>query len=306
MDSSVYNQIVYYNIYAAADKNMDFQMPAAQPILGGDAATFEYIDYTNTSFGPPFVAQSAQPDTMTPVTMFQKDFPALYPATSYSFNKVVSGEKISSVLDLLHRFNRIEDLNLAPETVYHRRYPEISSGGVIYNYNFEYFRYWSYFARGGISYKITPGKIVGGLDGTFYAWNANDPLNTYSTVDLWNKDGVVMENMHFKPSLEFTVAHYSTRPYWWKEHYYPSNFDGTQGEPIYNGFNFMYSPVNDTESSTYRYFLWIALRDDASLGYFKGCPKVTQYVPPAPDSVNNNANKLRQAVGSPTISLRPA
>lgn len=290
------NQLIYYNIYAAAHPDMDFQLFYELPLINeGTSADYHVIDVTNTTFAPPFVAQSGVKDaTLAPVTQFAKDFPYLFPAKTHSFNKVVSGERITNVLDLLHRFQTACETPIG-NTPFQIRYPPKDISGLTLAHAFDFFRYWFYFARGGIEYKVTPQYNTTAIDGTMLATNYVDTINTYSTYDLFGRDGTVMENFHFKPSLEISIGQYGIYPYWWREWNYPTAFVAAPTLPTLNAVQFYWYSTGAGAQNDINTRVWIALRDDSSFGYAKGCPKVTMVFSSLANSNTDTPNpKLRR------------
>jgi len=271
-------QLIYYNIYAAAHPNMDFQLFYETPVLPDALSSeYDYIDLQNTTFAPPFVAQSGVKDnSLSPVSLFSADFPYLFTAKTHSFNKVVSGERVTNVLDLLHRFHSVAEITIS-NTPYVFRYPTKDSGGLTLNKAFDFFRYWFLFARGGIEYKLTPIFNVNAIDGTMMATNYVDNQNIYSVYNLFGRQGTVLENFHYKPSLEISIGQYGIYPYWWREWSYPSEFVGSPTLPTLNSVQFYWNSTGNEAALSIATRVWMALRDDASFGYAKGCPKITQF-----------------------------
>jgi hypothetical protein len=274
------NTTIYFSVWAAAESNMEFH-EFCEADMGIPGVNMLVQDQPVT-FGPPFVAQSGE--SACTFDLFKGDFPMLFQCNQSQLKRVCFGEETKSVLDLCHRFQKVDQIILGSGTTQNWRYPpRFTDAGLPTSLPFWYtinvFDEWFLFARRSYQLKVfTQANTDAGAmaDGTLYARNQFD-LDWKAPVNLtYGREGTVMENFHYKPSLEIRVGQYGPYPYIPRGQDYPTEFRGIP-EGGYNGVTFNYDSVGDT--TDFHGHLFFALSDDASFGYPRGCPKVAFFVP---------------------------
>lgn len=280
---------VYYNIYVATDSNPDFFGPTNPYFDTQEPSLPLVIDLSGAPFTGTQIAQSSgtlNDHTCTPVELFKSSFPSLFVGTRHTFDKVCSGEKTMSVLDLVHRYNQnpnlLELLNGTPQ----RKRQHIDGFGTdLYALPSEILRYWAWFSRGGTCHKLIPRSSATYLavsNGTTFVKNVYQD-ETEQPYCQFGPSGVICEVSQFKPTVEFSTPYYSKFPYNTKSFTHPSLYQIANANQAFtfNGFEITYTAVDvDHLNSPVAWF--IAAKDDFTYGYFRGCPRMYQLVPQDP------------------------
>jgi len=235
----------------------------------------QYIDTSGSTLAGTVVAQGLEKleKSCVPTDMFKQEFPSLWSSKSHSFTKLVSGEKVTSVFDLVHRFIKNPvDVTVIADTP--KRFRQIVTpdpgNGLPYFLPFEVFRYWSWFSRGGTVMKFVPMGTTR-CSGTLYATNIYNDVNDNYYNHL-GPSGTAGEHLGFKPSLEISVPFYFKYPFSTKEYTHPTPYRVANQPDTFNGVSLEF--MGDGTTGNRSFYQFIAAKDDYSYGYFRGCPRV--------------------------------
>lgn len=205
-NTTVGDSTVYVNMYVACGEDMDFQM-LRDRANGG--AFHRSISTNGLIVGGTFVAQGeVDNDSNILDEIFRKSFPPLVPATGTTLKYVCSGEQITDVLSILHRFQQHSNAIVTGGT------PLLIDMGTIglSDRTWDLWNNYYLYHRGSFNFKFVRRDDTAALEGTLFvelgeiSGGTGISPNDYS--NLFGRNGTVMEDTHYKPSVEWRQPFY--------------------------------------------------------------------------------------------------
>lgn len=272
---SVDDSTVYVNCYMACGEDIDFQFPLER----GGTRTLD-IAATPSLVSGTGIAQADEGGYRYHLDeIFMQPFEPLIPAMTSVIARVNSGEQLGSILDLLHRFTRIRTQVFTEGTA--SLFPiedDPTKDGL-----FTIFANWFLFRKGSKHYKMIRGTnkqsgTTHSTDGMIYVINTTvyyspSPVDY---VELYGKNGTIVEDMSIKPSVEWRLPHYSRGAFVVNTVTDPDGLNGDQAVSCVNYESYDSFSTNKTITMN----VFFAVGDDFSFGWATGCP-ITTHLPPA-------------------------
>lgn len=258
--------------WVSCGEDMDFQGPYPNELV--ESGYDGMLLYTEPANEDVLDATAQSRETCNIREIFKQEFPPLFVSRRSVMIKVNTGEHIRSLLTLLHRFMHVDTITATvSDTNFYDMPGPISSG----NYKpilFNIMRYWFLYFRGSLSYKLIPDSNTTGLDCMLMVENSLTAPSSTPVVSAQRHgiQGVCLENLRYKPAIEFSVPFYSQYPYRWRPWTYPTQWRGILPH-CRNGFTY-HLHTYDTNLETLSLDVFMALSDDAQFGYPSGCPKL--------------------------------
>lgn len=254
------DSIVYVNVYVAGEMDMDFQEPIQRIEVAPGGRTWDTLGNLATTV----VAQGEEEESNILDVIFEKPFPSIVPATGLSVQKIVSGEENRSVLELMHRYTQIGQASFTNAT-----WTLIQEGSITLDNPINLFRLWFLFRRGSRNYKLIRGPSTTLVpEGNVFVINgqieAGSGIEPSLLTSPFCRNGTVVENLHYKPSVEWKTPWYSDNAF------LVNAFTGMASDTDKFGCYVYWENTGANVALPYR--LFYSIGDDYSFGWACGPP----------------------------------
>jgi len=252
-------------MYIACGPGMDFQQLVEQVTITGDPTTMD-LD----PFAMPTGTVIAQGKDEGKVAyhldeIFADAFEGLAPCTEHSVDKVTSGERVTDFMTVLHRYILVEtsSVGLTGSAVI----IDEKNDDKVYNI----LRNWALFRKGSKLYKVLKNtQSTSSGDGLIEAVNLTCEgviiTDNFTLNNPEGRQGIILEDTHYKPSLEFKLPYYNTQAFVVNE-----ELKITTDEGMKNYAGLFFTPYL-TGGPQLSVKIYMALADDFSFGWMTGVP----------------------------------